>query len=111
MSSIELLQIIEIGRDGFDLRLVQTMRDRLHDGRGVRFGRILAALFGPVRQFLENVVVELARQTRKRPIALGVRSMTRSAGRNLGIWNSLFEYFLAFRHEILRCTADGFGIE
>ena len=33
----ELLQITEIGRDSFNLRLIQAVRDRFHDRRCIRF--------------------------------------------------------------------------
>ena len=54
-----LLEVTEIGRDRFDLRLGQAVRNRLHDGGGVRFFRILTPFFAPVRQFLEDVVRKL----------------------------------------------------
>src|SRR5579862_667100 len=70
-----LLQVTDIGRDRFDLRLVQAMRDRLHDRRVVRVLRILAALLVPIRQFARNVIGELAGQPRKRSISLAVRTV------------------------------------
>jgi len=55
----ELLQGTEIGRDGFDLRLGQAMRDWLHDGDVSGFIRILTPLFAPIRQFPYDVGIEL----------------------------------------------------
>src|ERR1700732_1133040 len=46
-----LLQVTDIGRDRFDLGLVQTVGDRLHDRGVIRGLRILAALLVPIRQF------------------------------------------------------------
>src|SRR5580704_3230385 len=107
---LALLQIIEIGRDGLDLRLVQAVRDRLHDGRGVRFCRVLAPLLAPVHQFIEDVVVELARQAGKWPVALGIGAVTGTAGGNVGP-RPLFVDFLSRRYEFFRGAAERFGIE
>ena len=77
-----LLQIIEIGRDGFHLCPRQAVRNRLHDGRYILFSWVLATLLVPVFQFIEEVVMELPGQTRKRPVPFGLRAVTDSAGRN-----------------------------
>ena len=66
----------EIGRDGCNLWLGQAMRDRFHDGRCVRFCRILAALLAPVHQFFQDVVMELTRETRERALTFGVWTVT-----------------------------------
>src|SRR5208282_5428400 len=54
-----LLQITEIGRHGVDLRPGQAVRNRRHDERRIRFCRVLTPLFAPVRQFLDEVGIEL----------------------------------------------------
>ena len=65
-----LLLIIEVGGHGLDLLVVQTVCNRLHDGRGIWFGGILPALLRPIFQLVDKVVAELSGQTRKLPIAL-----------------------------------------
>ena len=88
-----LLQITEIRRDGLNLCFGQVMRDRPHDGGVVRLGLVLTSFFVPVRQFPEDVVMELARQTRKCVGAFGIRPVTGSAWRNLGAWEHLLRRF------------------
>ena len=51
--------VVKVGRDGLDLLLIQAVRDRRHNGRGVGVRWILAPFFGPVDQFIDYVVVQL----------------------------------------------------
>src|SRR5580704_18672245 len=85
-----LLQVTDIGRDRFDLRLVQAVRDRLHDRRVIRILRILAALLVPIGQFARGVVEKLAGQTRKQAVALGVRAVAGGARRHIAGRNAFF---------------------
>src|ERR1700730_9296291 len=78
-----LLQVTDIGRDRFDLGLVQAVSDRLHDRRVIRVLRILAALLVPIRQFARNVIGELAGQPRKRASSLAVRPVGGGARRHI----------------------------
>src|SRR5271157_639902 len=105
------LQVTEIGRDRFDLGLVQAMRNRLHNGGGIRLSGILTPLLAPVRQFLEDIVRELTCQTRKLPVAFCLLAVTRSARRNIGIGDSFFEDLFSRGHEVLLAAAEGFRIE
>ena len=104
------LQITEIGRDSFDLCFGQIVRDRRHDRRVVRLGLILTPLLVPVRQFPDDVVMELSCQTRKRIGTLGFRSVTGSAWRNLGAGNCLLRRFSSPRPraplELLPAASD-----
>src|ERR1700682_1901879 len=95
-----LLQKTDIGRDRFDLGLVQAVGDRLHDRRVIRVLRILAALLVPIRQFARNVIGELAGQPRKRSISLAVRTVAGATRRHIAGRNPLLEDFLAGRDEI-----------
>jgi len=40
--------------------LGQAVRDRLHDGRYIGVCWVLAPLFAPVHQLLQNIVMQLA---------------------------------------------------
>src|SRR5215470_6416913 len=91
----ELLQIAEISRDGCNLWLGQAMRDRFHDGRCVRFCRILTALLAPVHQFFQDVVMELTCQTRERALTFSLWTVTGRTGRNIGAENALLVDFFA----------------
>jgi hypothetical protein len=51
--------VVEVGCDGFNLLLIQAVRDRRHNGRGVWVRWILASFFGPVDQLVDDVVVQL----------------------------------------------------
>jgi hypothetical protein len=51
--------VVEEGRDGLDLLLIQAVRDRRHNGRGVWVRWILAPFFVPIGQFVDDVVVQL----------------------------------------------------
>ena len=62
MSSTQFsLEVVEICCDGLDLLLIQAVRDRRHDGGGVRVRGILSPLAGPIGQFVANVVAQLTR--------------------------------------------------
>ena len=52
--------VVEVCCDGLDLLLIQVVRDRRHNGRSVRVRWILAPFFGPIGQFVEDVVAQLA---------------------------------------------------
>src|ERR1700692_574498 len=106
-----LLQVTDIGRDRFDLSLVQAVRDRLHDRRGIRVLRILAALLVPIRQFARDVVEHLAGQPRKRAVSLGIRTVAGGARRHIAGRNSFFEYPLAGGDETPGRAAQRLGIE
>src|ERR1700688_1931236 len=107
----ELLQIVEIGRDGCNLWLGQGMRNRLHDVRCVWFCWILTPVFTPVCQFLSGVVIELTGYTRKCPVTFSFGTVTGSAWRNSGSGNSLFKDVFPCGHEFPRSIRDGFRIE
>ena len=89
------MQIAEISRYGFNLRLVQVMCDRLHDGRCVWICSILTALFVPIGQYLYDVGIDLTCEARKGPITLGLGTVTTGTGRNIGVGNSLFKDLLS----------------
>src|SRR5690242_13409113 len=73
---ITLLQITQICGDRLDLRLRQAMRDWLHHRGDIGLRRLLAALLIPVRQFVSDVVVQLARQAREWPVPFGLGTVT-----------------------------------
>ena len=92
--------MVEVCCDGLDLLLIQAVRDRRHDGRGVRVRWILPAFLGPIGQFVDNVVAQLTGQTRKLAVAFRLRPMTSGARRNVGAGYALFVDFLARRNEL-----------
>src|SRR5580704_10740561 len=106
-----LLQVTDIGRDRFDLGLVQAVGDRLHDRRVIRVLRILAALLVPIRQFARNIIGELAGQPRKRAVTLAVRAVAGGARRHIAGWNSFLEDLFAGGDDIFGCAAQRLGIE
>src|ERR1700730_13995541 len=95
-----LLQETDIGRDRFDLGLVQAVGDRLHDRRVIGILRILAALLVPICQFARNIVGELGGQPRKRTVSLAVRTVAGGARRHIAGGDPLVEDFLAGGDEI-----------
>ena len=105
------LKIADIGSDGFDLRLGKLMGYRLHDRGGVGLRRILAPLLVPARQFPEDVVMELTRQTGKRVGSLGIRSVTGSARRNVSAGNAFIVDFLPRGCEFSWSPSQRLGIE
>jgi hypothetical protein len=108
---VALIQIAEISRDSLDLRFSQAVRNRFHDGGGVRIGRILAPLLAPIHQFPQDVVVELTCQTRKRSVAFGLRTVARRAWGNVGARNALLIDFFPCGDEFPRRAPEGLGIE
>jgi hypothetical protein len=109
--SRELVQITDISGDGLNLWLGQGVGNWLHDGRCIGFFRILTPLFGKVRQFIDDVVIELTRQTRKLVIALGLGTVTGSACRNVGSGNSLLIDCLSPARKFLWSAPEWRGIE
>src|SRR5215468_265714 len=107
----ELLQIAEISRNGCNLWLGQTMRDRFHNGRCVRPCRILTTLFAPVHQFFEGVVVELTCQTRKCALTFSLWAVTGLAWRNIGARNALLVDFFPRGHAFYWSTTQRLWIE
>src|SRR5665811_1608117 len=87
------------------------MCDRLHDRRVVRLGLILTPLLVPVRQFPEDVVMKLARQTGKRVGALGIRPVAGSAWGYFGAWNSFIVDFSSRGYELFWSPSQRFRIE
>src|SRR6516165_4997762 len=65
LHSRKLFQSADISRNRFDLRFVETVRDRAHDCGCVRDFWILAAFFAPIDQFVDDVGIKLTGQTRK----------------------------------------------
>src|SRR6202140_3251366 len=100
------LQIADIGRYGFDLRLGQAPRNQRHDVRCV-----LPPLLAPIRQLERQIGIKLTCQTWKLPIAFGLFSVTGRAGENIGAGNTLFIDLLSGSHELLRRIAEGLWIE
>jgi len=107
----ELLQIIEISRNGCNLWLGQGVRNRFHDGRCVWIFRILTPLRAPVHQFVQDVVLKLTCQTRKRAVTFALWTVTGSAWRNIGTGKSLFVDFFPPGYELPWSTPQGFRIE
>ena len=104
--------MVEIGCDGFDLLVGQVVRNRLHYRRGVRFCRILATLFVPVLQFVEDVVRELTGQTRKLSLAYGSGAVTGGARGDVGAGQSVVVDFFSRGNEFIWSGgSEGFWIE
>src|ERR1700730_1045745 len=106
-----LPQITDIGRHRFDLRPVETVRHRAHDGRCVRFCRILSAFLTPIHQLLDEIGIELAGQSRNWPAARGRGTVTGRACRDIGVGNAVLKNLLSERDELRRRATDGFWIK
>src|SRR5208282_70026 len=104
-------QIAEVDRHGFDLRSVQAVRNRGHDGCRVRLCRIETPFFAPVRQFVDGVVMELARQTGNFPAALSLGAVTCGACRDIGVGYSVLKDSLSGAHEVPRSAAERSRVE
>src|SRR5208282_1702576 len=111
MERKELLQVTDIGRDRFDLRFGQAMRNRLHDGRCVWFCRILTAFLLKDPQCPYGVGIKLTCQTGKWSVAFSVRAVTGRARRDIGAGNSVIKDFFSGGDELLWSAAERWGIE
>jgi len=81
------------------------VRDRLHDRRSVGLRPVLTALFAPVHQFGDDVIVKLTGQAGKGRRSLGVRPMAGGAGRDIGFRHAFVVDFFAGAREFSRRAA------
>ena len=103
--------MIEVGREGGDLRRRQAVGDRFHDQRWARLRPILASLFAPVQQVFLQRNHGAGQLSGTVSLTLGVRAMAHRTGFDIGFGNALFVELLADGHEVLWSTLRGLGIE
>src|SRR5665213_1938612 len=99
--SAELLQGANICCNGCDLRLIQVVCSRRHNGGYVSFLQASTSFLAPIRQRFDGVRKELTCQTRNFLMTFSFRPMTGGACRDIRFGYSVVEYWLALCHEVL----------
>ena len=72
--------------------------------------RDLSAFLAPVRQFLDQIGVELPGQARNLITAGRIRTVASGAGGDIGVGDAAFEDFSSLGYELLWCAAEGRGV-
>ena len=106
-----LSQRTHVSGGSFDLRSGQTVRDWFHDHRRVRPRRNLTAFASPIRQHLDDISVELTRQTRKFSATGRIWAVARRTRRHIGVRNAVFENLASGGDEVPRSAPDRPGVE
>jgi hypothetical protein len=81
--------------------------NRRHNRRYVRLGWVLSSLFAPIDQLVE----QLARQSRYLAATLGFRAVAGGAGCHVGFGDTVLEYLFAHRNQAPRSAAEWWWIE